>query len=152
MKEWNLREKNREKVKYYNGWMKKLINRIVFLSLLSYPDSFSYWIVMDFCNLRRSAVIILFLNGRFLEHIVCHANQLFHGVLDWSLLRTWWSGKVAIGAESWKRFARGRSLSCSTHVKSLSWHNWFVADCCRPLENGIRPFEVVICNFRIWEY
>ena len=43
------------------------------------------------------------------------------------------------GNQRRKRFARGRSLSCATHVKSLSRHKWF-ADCCRPLENGIWPF------------
>ena len=43
------------------------------------------------------------------------------------------------GNQRRKRFARGRSLSCATHVKSLSRHKWF-ADCCRPLEKGIWPF------------
>ena len=43
------------------------------------------------------------------------------------------------GNQRRKRFARDRSLSCATHVKSLSRHKWF-ADCCRPLENRIWPF------------
>ena len=58
---------------------------------------------------------------RSMSGVVAGCKTLFHGALDMSLHRAWFYGKRGRTAP-FGLFALANSLSCATHVKSLSRH------------------------------